>query len=98
MEEGTSFEGKLAIICDCGEVQLAYNVTVTKMAVEENGLNIGDDFQLTNLAIDNFNTAAKVFMSQGFDAIMKRNDNRLLYELLRNSGNNLQALEEYLRA
>lgn len=96
---GEVIQGEISIITDCGERILPFTVTVVMPYIETAIGKIGDLFQFTNLAKQNWSEAKRVFRSEDFERIfLKKEKYKLIYQGLIKSTSTSQALEEFLIA
>lgn len=96
--EGDVRKGEFVIVCDRGEYNLSFVVSVSKkyMTTAVGKIKTIDDF--VRLAQEDFNEAYQLFYSVNFPNLIKEEDvaERLLYEAIRKEIPSMQAVEAYL--
>ena len=100
-EVSDTFEGKITILSDCGEVSIPLKATVVAPSIKLLDQTMKNLFQFTDLAKEDWAKAVSVFKEEGFEKILLASEPWRYKELYRNllkgrspSG----ALEEFLIA
>ena len=93
-------EGKIVIICDCGEITLPFTAHLEAPAINTSIGKIKNLFEFANLARMDWTEAKKVFRSEDFERIILNNEEKyhIIYRNLLKSISTSQALEEFLIA
>ncbi len=96
--EGDVRKGEFVIVCDRGEYNLSFVVSVSKAYARTSVGEIKTLSDFTRLARENMEEAYQVFYSISFPYILKDADEkeRLLYEAIRKEVPSMQAIEAYL--
>lgn len=90
-------EGHFSIISNGGELEIPFKVTVCQPFCHTSIGSINDLAQFTNLAQTNWHEAVKLFRTPNFSRVfLKRKNYAHIYQMLIQSKNANQALEEFL--
>ncbi len=95
---GEVHKGSISIISDCGEFELPFSVEVKEPTYKSSIGTVHDLFQFANLARVNRQEAEEFFVSENFEKIVLRKEEkyRPAYEQLIQSTDKARALEEFL--
>lgn len=98
--EGDIQKGDFFIVCNQGEYNLSFVVSISKFYVKASTGKIKNVTDFTKLARESFDEAYRLFYSQNFPNIIKEKDiqNCLLYDGLRKELPSGQRVEEFLIA
>ncbi len=96
--EGDIRKGEFVIVCEQGEYNLSFVVSVSKLYAASSIGKIKNLNDFARLARDNFNESYKIFYSASFPNIIKEEEEkeRLLYEAIRKEPPSMQAVEAFL--
>lgn len=96
--EGDVRKGEFVIVCEYGEYNLSFVVSVWKAYTNTSIGMIKNLSDFVNLAQKNMNEAYQVFYSMHFSYLLKEagEKERLLYEAIRKEPPSMQAVEAYL--
>lgn len=97
LTQDTVVEGHFCMISNGGELEIPFKVTVCKPFCHTSIGAINDLAQFTTLAQSNWHEAVKLFRSPNFSRVfLRRKDYAHIYDMLIQSRNMNQALEEFL--
>ena len=98
--EGDVRRGEFSLICNQGEFNLSFVVSICKLHEDASIGKIRTLDDITDLARENFGEACQLFFSKNFSSIIGAGQvrERLLYEGLRHGGVRGQKVEEFLTA
>lgn len=98
MVEGDVREGKFVLVCDQGEYDLSFVVSVSKKYANTSIGMIKTLEDFIRLAKESYEEAYQVFYSMNFVNILKDSDEKakLLYEILRKETPSMQSVEAFL--
>ena len=96
--EGDIRKGEFVIVCEQGEYNLSFVVSVSKLYAASSIGKIKNLSDFARLARDNFNESYKIFYSASFPNVIKEKEEkeRLLYETIRKEPPSMQAVEAFL--
>lgn len=96
--EGDVRKGEFVLVCEQGEYNLSFVVSVFKEYADTSIGKIKNLSDFTRLAHENFSEAYQIFYSNRFPYILKDigEKERLLYEALLKEAKSMQAVEAYL--
>lgn len=96
--EGDTRKGAFVIVCDQGEYNLSFAVSVSKKYAQTSIGMIKTLEDFTKLAEESYKEAYQVFYSMNFLGVLKdeKEKVRLLYEILRTEAPSMQAIEAFL--
>lgn len=98
--EGEVFKGNIYIISNGGEFNIPFFASIQKNNIESSLGHIRNLFHFTNLALDNWEEAYKLFVSDRFEDILINNDKKylMLYKALTSKNANVteKTMEEFL--
>lgn len=100
VREGDVIKGDLAIITDCGEAKVSYEVEVTAPVLSDEKGEIKDFHVFQDRINENLEDAALLFHSQAFkNVLLYRNEpDTFLYEHLVKRNSKLHSLDEFMVA
>lgn len=98
LKPGEETEGCFTLCTDLGEYPLPYTIRVKETEKKKKAQEVTGVSSLAELAKKDFQKAYPVFVSPGFEEILreKQDDSLLLYETLKAASFSYQSLEEFL--
>ena len=96
--EGDIQKGDFFIVCNQGEYNLSFVVSVSKLYADSSCGKMRSLSDFTRLAKESSEEACRLFYSNNFKNLLKEERERLFYEGLRSRPQPVQAVEEFLTA
>ncbi len=98
LSEGDVRKGEFVVVCDQGEYNLSFVVSISRLYAVTSFGKIRNLNDFTNLAREDFFESYKLFYSSNFQSIIKESETRerMLYEAMRKEPQSMQAVESFL--
>ena len=96
--EGDIRKGEFVVVCEQGEFNLSFVVSVSRLYAMSSAGKIKNLSDFCNLAKENFEESYHLFYSSGFSNLFHKEDQKeaLLYEIFKKEAPSKQAVEAYL--